>query len=194
MPSRKVARWLLEKEGRELASSRALLLLLALLSPLVGHAFITAVTTYAEVSGIGGGPAALAQGLSPLDGLVVPTFGAYALAVTLLFPFVAIRLVSAEKQSGALKLLLQARRSLGLMLVLKVVALLAAWLAAWLPGLLALLLWGAYGGHLYAPEVAGLLLGHLLRATLTCAVAIACPAARAAERAASSSMTSNAAL
>src|SRR5881628_947219 len=91
LPSREVERWLLEKEGRELASSRALLLLLALLSPLVGHAFITAVTTYAEVSGIGGGPAALAQGLSPLDGLVVPTFGAYALAVTLLFPFVAIR-------------------------------------------------------------------------------------------------------
>jgi len=60
--------------------------------PLVGQAFITAVQSYAEMSGTGGGPAALAQGLSPLDGLVVPTLGAYDLATTFLFPFVAIRL------------------------------------------------------------------------------------------------------
>ena len=33
----------------------------------------------------------LASGLSPLDGVFVPTFGALYLAVTLLFPFVAIR-------------------------------------------------------------------------------------------------------
>src|SRR5437867_11957972 len=93
LPSREVERWLLEKEGRELASSRALLLLLALLGPLVGHAFITAVTTYAGVSGIGGGPAALAQVLSPLDGFVVARLGALALPETLLCYFVASRLV-----------------------------------------------------------------------------------------------------
>ena len=71
-----------------------------MIGPLVGHSFITAVDTYAEASGAGGGPAALAQGLSPLDGILVPTFGAYDLAVTLLFPFIAIRLISADKEIG----------------------------------------------------------------------------------------------
>src|SRR3954471_14608840 len=105
--SRSVFALLLGKELRELFSSRAYWLLLLMIGPLVGHGFITAVETYAEASGIGGGPAALAQGLSPLDGILVPTFGAYDIAVTLLFPFVAIRLVSGERASGAWKLMRQ---------------------------------------------------------------------------------------
>lgn len=175
MPSPNDAPWrrLLDKDRRELAASWAWLVLLVLLGPLVGHAFITAVDSYAEASGASGGPAALAQGLSPLDGIVVPTFGAYAIAVTLLFPFVAIRLVSSEKQSGSLKLLLQSRASLGVMLFVKLFVVVGAWLLAWLPGLAALALWRAYGGHLSSAEVATVLLGHLLRATLTCALAIA---------------------
>jgi len=147
--------------------------LLVVLGPLVGHAFITAVDSYAEASGAGGGPAALAQGLSPLDGIVVPVFGAYAIAGILLFPFVAIRLVSSEKQSGSLKLLLQAPVSLGTMLVVKLTVLVVAWVVAWTPGLIGLALWRSYGGHLAAPEVLGVLLGHLLRAILTCSLAIA---------------------
>jgi ABC-type transport system involved in multi-copper enzyme maturation permease subunit len=162
---------LLSKERRELAASRSYLLLLVVLGPLVGHAFVTAVDSYAEASGAAGGPAALAQGLSPLDGLVVPTLGAYALAGTLLFPFVAIRLVSAEKETGSLKLLLQAPTRLDVMLALKLAVLLLAWIVAWTPGFVALLLWRAYGGHLHAPEVSGVLLGHFLHAAWTCAVA-----------------------
>ena len=175
MPSPNDAIWrrLVDKDRRELATSRAWLVLLVLIGPLVGHAFVTAVDSYAEASGGSGGPAALAQGLSPLDGIIVPTFGAYAIAVTLLFPFVAIRLVSSEKQSGSLKLLLQSRASLGMMLVVKLVVVVGAWLLAWLPGLTALALWRAYGGHLAGAEVATVLLGHLLRATITCALAIA---------------------
>jgi hypothetical protein len=175
LPSPNDAIWprLIGKDRRELAASWAWLVLLVLLGPLVGHAFITAVDSYAEASGSTGGPAALSQGLSPLDGIVVPTFGAYAIAVTLLFPFVAIRLVSSEKQSGSLKLLLQSRASLGTMLCVKLLVVVGAWLLAWLPGLAALALWRAYGGHLAAAELSAVLLGHLLRATLTCAFAIA---------------------
>jgi len=103
----------------------------------------------------------------------VPVFGAYAIAGILLFPFVAIRLVSSEKQSGALKLLLQSPGSLGTMLVVKLLLLVGAWIVAWTPGLVALALWRWYGGHLAAPEVASVLLGHLLRAILTCSLAIA---------------------
>ena len=97
---------LLAKEFRELLASRAFWLLLLFVGFLVGHGFTTAVALYAEMSG-SGGPAALPQGLTPLDGVIVPTWGAYDLAATLLFPFVAIRMVSSEKESGALKLLLQ---------------------------------------------------------------------------------------
>jgi hypothetical protein len=147
-----------------------------MIGPLVGHGFITAVNSYAESSGIGGGPAALAQGLSPLDGMLVPTFGAYDLAVTLLFPFVAIRLISQEKASGAWKLMLQSPAGLGAMLFAKGLTLLAGWFLAWTPGLLALLLWKQYGGALYAPEVLNLLVGHLLRVVLSAGVAVAAAA------------------
>jgi ABC-type transport system involved in multi-copper enzyme maturation permease subunit len=167
---------LLAKEFRELLASRAFWLLLLMIGPLVGHGFITAVDTYAEASGIGGGPAALAQGLSPLDGILVPTFGAYDLAVTLLFPFVAIRLISAEKASGAWKLLLQAPVGLPGMLLAKGLTLAGGWLLAWTPGLIALLLWKAYGGSLYPPELLNLLLGHLLRVILSSGVAVAAAA------------------
>ena len=169
------ARWrrLFGKERRELASSRAWIVLLIVLGPLVGHAFITAVESYAEASGAGGGPAALSQGLSPLDGIIVPTFGAYAIAVILLFPFVAIRLVSSEKHTGALKLLLQSRVSLGTLLFVKWLLLVVAWVIAWIPGLVALGLWHLYGGHLFTPELSGVLLGHFLRAMLICSIAIA---------------------
>lgn len=164
------------KESRELLASRAFWLLLFLIGPLVGQAFITSVDLYAEASGKGGGPAALAQGLSPLDGMLVPTFGAYDLAVTLLFPFVAIRMVSAEKESGALKLMLQAPVSLGKMLAAKGLVLVAGWVIAWTPGLLALVLWKGYGGSLYGPEAANLLLGHLLRVIVSAGVAVAAAA------------------
>lgn len=174
------------KEFRELLASRAYWLLLLMIGPLVGHGFITAVDLYAEASGIGGGAAALPQGLTPLDGVLVPTFGAYDLAVTLLFPFVAIRLIAAEKESGALKLMLQLPASLGRVVTTKAVVLIAGWLLAWIPGIAAIVLWKSYGGHLYAPETLNLLLGHLLRVTLSASVAVA--AAAFAESAASAAI------
>ena len=166
-------RWLAAKECRELAASRAGLLFAIALGPLVAHAFTTAVETYAEASGAGGGSAALAQGLSPLDGIVVPTFGAYAIAATLLFPFVAIRLLSSEKESGALRMLLQSRARLSEMIAIKLAVLTVAWMLSWVPGLIALGLWRWYGGHLHAPEVAVVLAGYLLRGMLVTALALA---------------------
>jgi hypothetical protein len=160
--------------------------LLIFIGPLVGNSFITAVTLYAEASGIGGGAAALSQGLTPLDGIIVPTFGAYDLAITLLFPFVAIRLIAAEKESGAWKLALQLPANLNVAITAKVLALLAGWLVAWLPGLIAVILWKSYGGHLYGPETLNLLLGHWLRMLLSGGVAMA--AAALAESAASAAI------
>src|SRR5438552_8969962 len=160
--------------------------MLLMIGPLVGHSFITSVGLYAEASGIGGGPAALPHGLTPLDGILVPTFGAYDLAATFLFPFVAIRAIAAERQSGALKLLLQLPGSLALKVTAKGLVLLLGWLVALAPGALAIVLWKSYGGHLYGPETLNLLLGHLLRALLSAGIAVA--AAAVAESAASAAI------
>ena len=164
---------LVGKEFRELLASRAFWLLLLMIGPLVGHSFITAIDLYAEASGVGGAPAALPQGLSPLDGVLVPTFGAYDIAATFLFPFVAIRLIAGEKDSGALKLALQFPAGAGVQLAAKGVALLAGWLLALTAGMLAVVLWQFYGGHLYAAETLNLLLGHLTHAFLISGVAVA---------------------
>ena len=174
------------KEGRELIASRAFWLSLLMIGPLVGQSFISAVVSYAEASGINGGAAALPQGLTPLDGILAPTLGAYDLAATLLFPFVAIRLIAAEKESGALKLLLQLPGSLSAKITAKGLVLFAGWLVALLPGLVAMMLWKSYGGHLYAPETLNLLLGHFLRALLSAGVAVA--AGAIAESAASAAI------
>jgi len=167
---------LLGKEWYELTAARSFWLLFLMIGPLVGHGFITAVETYAEASGIHGGPAALAQGLSPLDGILVPTFGAYDLAVTLLFPFIAIRLIAAEKQNGAWKLMMQAPAAMPAQLFAKAAILLAGWVLVWAPGILAVALWKLYGGAIYPPEALNLLLGYLLRAVLASGVAVAAAA------------------
>ena len=165
--------WLLEHEFRQLLAARPFWFLLLLIGPLVGQGFIAAVQAYSEASGIGGGPSALAQGLSPLDGIFVPTFGAYDLAATLLLPFVAIRLISSEKESGSWKLLLQAPVDLSVILMSKFLVLLAGWLMIWIPGLVAIMFWASYGGSIYWPELLNLLTGHFLRAILSIAVAFA---------------------
>lgn len=185
-PNSKRLLQLLAKEGRELVASRSFWLLLLMIGPLVGQGFITSVNLYAEASGSGGGPAALPQGLTPLDGILAPTFGAYDLAAMFLFPFVAIRLISAEKQSGALKLLLQLPGGLTGKVATKGLVFIAGWLVTLLPGLLAMILWKSYGGHLYAPETWNLLLGHLLRVLLSGGIAVA--AAAIAESAASAAI------
>jgi ABC-2 type transport system permease protein len=167
---------LLRKERRELFTSRAWWILLVIIGPLVGHSFITAVNLYAEASGVGGGPAALAQGLSPLDGMLTPTLGAYDLAATLLFPFIAIRIISSERESGAWKLVQQWPPGMGAVLSVKALALLMGWVIAWVPALIALGLWTAYGGHLAAGETLNLFLGHFLIAGIIAGVSVAAAA------------------
>jgi hypothetical protein len=145
----------------------------ALSGPLVGVSFITAVRAYGEASGVGGTAAGLADALWPLDGVFVPTFSAYEIAALFLLPFVAIRLVAGDRQSGALKLELQQSISPVAMMGAKAIILLAAWGLANLPAVLACVLWKIYGGSIYAPEVGSIVLGHLLNAGLIIALAAA---------------------
>lgn len=166
-------RALLSKDCRELFGSTAFTLLLLVGGPLTGMSFIAAMRAYAEASGAGGGAAALLSALSPLDGLLVPTLGALDLLITFLVPFVAIRLVSDEKRSGALTLLLQAPLSVASQLFSKLVALLFGWMLCLIPTFIAIAMWLSYGGHLAIGETMNLLLGHTLRYLLTCCIAIA---------------------
>jgi hypothetical protein len=168
--------WLLEKECRELLVSRSWWALLLGIGPLVGVSFISAVRTYAEVSGLNGTSAGVGEALSPLIGVWAPTFSACELAAVFLLPFVAIRLVAVDHQSGALKLELQRGMSSFARLGAKALVLLAGWLVAMLPPASAVLLWRSYGGSVYAPELLTVAGGHVLNAGLTIALASAAAA------------------
>jgi len=160
----------LRKELRELATGSSIWVLLLLLSPLVGYSFIQAVALYAEASRPALSIPELARQLSPFDGILVPTMGGFYLAITLLFPFIAIRLIAAEKASGGLKLLVQLPYRLTDLIAAKFAAVIAAWLIALIPLISALVCWGLLGGHLDAHETGTLMLGHLLYALLIGAI------------------------
>lgn len=165
--------WLLDKEWRELLVSRAWWVLLLAMGPLVGLAFISAVRTYAEVSGLNGTAAGVGEALSPLIGVWAPTFSACELAAVFLLPFVAIRLVAGDRQSGALKLEMQQGMSSFARIAAKALVLLVGWLVAMLPPLSAVLLWRSYGGAVYPSELLTLSAGHVLNAGLTIGLAAA---------------------
>src|SRR5437667_11246642 len=141
---------LLGKELREIASGCALWTMLLILCPLVGYSFFQAVSLYSEASSAARDSPALASGLSPLDGVLVPTFGAFYVAVTLLFPFVAIRALGREKESGALHLLVQLPYRYSTLVLAKLCAVLAAWCLVSIPAFSALAIWTMLGGHLAA--------------------------------------------
>jgi ABC-2 type transport system permease protein len=165
--------WLLEKEWRELLTSRAWWVMLVLIGPLVGVSFISAVRTYAELSGYGGTAEGVGEAFSPLVGVWAPTFSACELAAAFLLPFVAIRVVAGDRQSGALKLELQQPMPVFSRIVAKSLVLMAGWVIASAPALLAVILWRTYGGSIYPPELLIVMLGHFLNAGITIALASA---------------------
>jgi ABC-2 type transport system permease protein len=163
---------LLVKELRELLSGRALWTMLLMLCPLVGYSFFQAVALYGEASSAARDQPLLASSLSPLDGILVPTFGAFYVTVTLLFPFVAIRALGREKETGALKLLIQLPYQIWTLIAAKLAAVSVAWLIAAIPVVSALPLWLWLGGHLNPLETSNLLFGHLLYGLLIGAIAL----------------------
>jgi ABC-2 type transport system permease protein len=163
---------LLAKELREVLNGRALWTMLLLLCPLVGYSFFQATALYGEASVAARDSPAMAGGLSPLDGVLVPTFGGFYVAVTLLFPFVAIRVLGREKESGALRLLVQLPYRAATLIAAKLAAVGIAWIIALIPVLSTLALWEFLGGHLSAPETINLLGGHLLYGLLVGAIAL----------------------
>src|SRR5260370_27726605 len=146
--------------------------MLLILCPLVGYSFFQAVALYSEASASARDSPVLASGLSPLDGVLVPSFGALYLAVTLLLPFVAIRALGHEKETGALRLLVQLPYPVPTLIATKIGAISIAWLISLIPLVSLLIIWIVLGGHLYAPETLNPILGHLLYGLLVGAIAL----------------------
>jgi uncharacterized membrane protein YciS (DUF1049 family) len=153
-------------------AGRALWTMLLLVCPLIGYSYFQAVSLYGEASAAGQQSPVLASSLSPLDGILVPTFGAAYVAVTLLFPFVAIRVLGHEKETGALRLLVQLPYRVSTLVAAKFAAVLAAWLIVSIPVLSSLMIWKLSGGHLSLAETSNLVAGHLLYGLLVGAIGL----------------------
>ena len=164
IPKLRLARYVLAQEIRGLLLSPALWLMFIIVSLLTGYSFFLAVELFSQASRTALSFPELARGMNPLDGIFVPTFGAYYLSQTLLLPFVAIRLIGLDKQSGALKLLLQLPLSPLELCGLKLTAIGLAWLVSLIPAISVLVLWHSMGGHIHGPEIAVLFAGHALYA------------------------------
>ena len=162
---------LLKTELRQLLVGRSVWTLLLILAPLVGFSFLQAAYVYGEVSKSAERVPALTHSLSPLDGIEGPTFGALYLANTFLLPFVAIRMIGGDKQSGGIKLLLQLPIGTGHLVGLKFAALLMGWALALAETLSAIVVWVALGGHVYLPELLSVIVGHALYALVISGVA-----------------------
>jgi ABC-2 type transport system permease protein len=148
--------------------------MLALTGPLTGVCFIRAANTYAELSGLHGTITGTGEAFSPLIGIWAPTFSAYELVAAFLLPFVVIRVVGGDRQSGASKLEQQQQALSPFARVMaKAAVLLAGWIVASSAAAVALALWIGYGGHTHLPEILAVGLGHFLNAGLTIALAAA---------------------
>lgn len=172
-PSRyQLAVLILFQEIRSLLVAPALWVMLIIVSLLVGYSFIQAVDLFSQASRTALSFPDMASGMSPLEGIFVPTFGAYYLTQTLLMPFVAIRLIGLDKQNGTLKLLLQLPLSPLTLCGLKITAMGLVWLTSLIPAFSTILLWQYWGGHLSAPEITTLLAGHGLYSLTVISIAM----------------------
>lgn len=159
-------------EVRHLLTGRAWLGLAVILSLLVGSTFGKAVGIFTEGSRAALSSPDLAQAMNPFDGILGPTFGSAYLVGTLLLPFVAIRQIGADRESGALKLILGLGCSPLVLVVRKFIVLVLAWAAFLLVPVSAMFLWMRLGGHLVGSELGGLLLGHFLYGAVVIALSL----------------------
>lgn len=155
-------------ECRQLFAGRAWWAMALSLSLLTGFSYDQAARLFGEASRTALQYPELARGMAPLDGILVPTLGAFYLGTMLLFPFVAIRALGRDKESGAMKLMLQWPLRTTVLVAMKLLAVGAAWLLTLVAPLTALIAWRMAGGHLAFAETCNLFAGHAL-----CALAVA---------------------
>src|SRR5215510_11966348 len=155
---------LVVQELQNVFSGRAFWAAMITLTLLTGYSFIQAVDLYSQASRSAVEYPELARGMVPLEGIFVPTLGAFYLAATLLLPFVSIRSIALDKETGALKLLLQMPLTPAWLVTTKVAAIAIAIVALFLAALSFIPIWLHLGGHVHTPELLNLLTGHTLYA------------------------------
>lgn len=164
---------LLRKELRSLVAAPSAWILLLCETPLVGYGFNQAVYLYTQASRSAVKFPELAKGMEPMQGIFVPTFGSLYLTLTLLFPFVAIRLMRTEIDTGSVKLLLQSNVSGISIHLAKVAALFCLWICSLVPILATVVLWQLNGGHIVVPHLVVILTGYALYSLLVISIAFA---------------------
>src|SRR5215510_13114386 len=162
--SARANRTLVLHELRNVVMGRAFWVTMLALTVLVGYSFIQAVDLYSQASKSALEFPELARGMAPLEGILVPTLGALYLASTLFLPLIAIRAIARDKETGALKLLLQMPLTPAWLVTIKVAAVIIAIIALFLPALSFIPIWLYLGGHVHTPELLNLLAGHALYA------------------------------
>src|SRR5215813_3428874 len=169
--SARANRTLLLHELRNVVMGRAFWVTMLALTVLVGYSFIQAVDLYSQASKSALEFPELARGMTPLEGILVPTLGALYLASTLLLPLIAIRAIARDKETGALKLLLQMPFTPAWLVTIKVAAIIIAIIALFLPALSFIPIWLYLGGHVHTPELLNLLAGYALYALVIIGIA-----------------------
>lgn len=159
-------------ELHRLLAGRALWALLLVLALLTGYGYVEAVRLFGEASRTALQFPEFARGMTPLDGILVPTLGSLYLGTTLLFPFVAIRALGQDRESGSIKLVLQWPLSAQQLIAVKLAAVGTVWLLTLLVPMSAMVLWMLAGGHLAWAESVNLLFGHALYALTVSGVAL----------------------
>jgi hypothetical protein len=159
------------QELQNVFSGRAFWTTMIVLTFLTGYSFIQAVDLYGQASKSAVGYPELARGMVPFEGIFVPTLGAFYLAATLLLPFIAIRSIALDKETGALKLLLQMPLTPAWLVTAKVIAIGIAIVVLLLAAVSFVPIWLHLGGHVHTPELFNLLMGHVLYALDIAAIA-----------------------
>jgi ABC-type transport system involved in multi-copper enzyme maturation permease subunit len=138
----------------------------------LGYSFVHAVELFSAANRAAIDHPDLAGRMTTLDGVLVPTLGTFYLATTLLLPFVAVRALGQEKQTGALTFAVQLPLNETGIVVLKLCAICLVWALSLVPAVSAIVFWKCFGGFVSVSELINLLLGHALYAVTVAAVAL----------------------
>jgi hypothetical protein len=165
--------------SRELAialRSRATWGVVALAALIVGHGFVLAVDLFSAASRSALTSSLQAKEMDPLLGIVRPTLGGIDLALSLLAPVSATRILSIEKERGSFGALALQVGSTSTVVLRKAVAAACATALLLLPALGCFALYRALGGHIDLLETSVAVLGELLHLFLIVGVSMAAAA------------------
>jgi hypothetical protein len=161
---------------RELAialRARVTWIVAAIAALLVGHGFVLAMDLFSAASRSATAGTLQSREMDPLLGIVRPTLGGVDLALTILGPIVAARVVSIEKERRTLGALLLQVGSPHRVLLRKALASSLATSLLLLPALIYLVAYAFVGGHLDVPETVIAIAGALLHLLVVVAVSVA---------------------